>query len=175
MRCSERRSAGWRRRRGSQAGFTLVELLLTLVVMAVLLAVAVPSFVGLLQSQHGSDVTNQFAQDMAWAQGQALSGQSPVTIKLAADGSWTTSVNGSTVAAHSLSASQLQADDPGVACSLTATGGTSASCQSTLSFNSIGIVTGAPVGIVQYSNGRSVSSFQVFASGSIVANPSHAS
>ncbi len=173
MRCSERLPR--RFRPGRQAGFTLIELLLTLVVMAVLLAVAVPSFVSLLQGQHGSDVTNQFAQDMAWAQGQALSGQSPVSISLAADGSWTTSVNGSTVAAHSLSASQLQADDPGVACSVTATGGKSLTCKSTLSFDSIGIVTGAPVGIVQYSNGRSVSTFQVFASGSIVANPSHAS
>ncbi len=164
-------------RRGGRAerGFTLVELMFTLLVMAILLAVAVPSFLSVLQGQHGTDLANQFAQDMAWAQGEALSGQ-VVQIVLTVNGSWTTTENGQAVPDHSLSMAQLQADDPGATCTLQpATAGASSSCAATLSFDSLGIVSGAPVGVVQYHVGSSVSSFQVFASGAVVPNPTYAS
>lgn len=166
----------------AQAGFTLLELLLTMVVMGVLLAIAVPSFQSLVQSQHDSDITNQFAQDLAWAQGEALSGQA-VVLTLNADGSWSVtedtydsssnSIKTTAFPGHSLSSTQLQADAPGVSCALV--GGSTTSCAATLTFNSIGTVSGAPVGVIQYKTGTTSSSFQVFASGTLVPNPSYAS
>lgn len=166
----------------AQAGFTLLELLVTMVVMGVLLAIAVPAFESLVQSQHDSDITGQFAQDLAWAQGEALSGQT-VTITMGADGSWTTTETSydsstqqtttNTISGHSLTSAQLLADAPGVQC--TVVGGSSKSCAATMSFNSIGVVSGAPSGVVEYQTGSNVSSFQLFASGSLVPNPGYAS
>ncbi len=161
--------------RTRQAGFTLLELLVTTVVVAILLIVAVPSFLTTIQSQHTQDITSQFQQDMAWAQGQALSGQQSVTMTISADGSWAVTESGScpNCTAHSLSSAQLLADAPGVVCTLQGSG--AGSCAAVMVFDSSGIVTGAPAGILQYSNGSMSSSFQVFASGAIVPNPSYAS
>ncbi len=183
MRCNEFRvPRGLVLAGGAQAGFTLLELLMTMVVMGVLLAIAVPAFESIVQGQHDSDITGQFAQDLAWAQGEALSGQT-VTITMGSDGSWTTtetSYNSSTkttttntITGHSLSSAQLLADAPGVQC--TVVGGSSSSCAATMSFSSIGVVSGAPSGVVEYKAGSNVSSFQLFASGSLVPNPGYAS
>lgn len=182
MRCNKATSPG-QRRRAAQAGFTLLELLITMVVMAVLLAIAVPSFLSFVQSQHNTDITGQFAQDVAWAQGEAMAGQT-VQITMASDGSWSTtevtynsahggSLSTAAVPGHSLSSTQLQADAPGVTC--TVVGGTSASCAAVMSISSIGIITGAPSGVVEYTTGNTTSSFQLFASGTLVPNPSYAS
>jgi prepilin-type N-terminal cleavage/methylation domain-containing protein len=154
----------------SQAGFTLLELLVTMVVTAILLAIAVPSFMSTIQKQHANDITSQFSQDLAWAQGEALSGQA-VVMTINADGSWATTENGSVVTAHTLTSAQLQADAPGAVCALQGGG----SCAVTMTFDSTGIVSGAPVGVLQYTSGSSSASFQVFASGVIVVNPSYAS
>jgi type IV fimbrial biogenesis protein FimT len=168
----------------AQAGFTLLELLLTVVVMGVLLAVAVPSFQAIVQGQHNNDITTQFAQDLAWAQGTALSGQT-VVMTINADGSWAmtertydaTKGTFGTLAfpGHSMTSAQLQADDPGVSCALIV-GSASQSCQQSLTFSSIGTVIGlTAAGIFQYTSGTSKSSFQVFFSGTLVPNPSYAS
>lgn len=155
-----------------QSGFTLLELLVVMAVAAILLAIAAPSFLSTIQGQHANDITSQFQQDMAWAQGEALSGQS-VGMTINADGSWTATENGSAVIAHSLTSQQLQADAPGVICTMQ--GGGAGSCAASMTFDSTGIVSGAPAGVLQYTSGVMSSSFQVFASGAIVANPSYAS
>jgi prepilin-type N-terminal cleavage/methylation domain-containing protein len=167
----------------AQAGFTLLELLLTVVVMGVLLAVAIPSFQSIVQGQHNTDITTQFAQDLAWAQGTALSGQT-VVMTINADGSWgmtqrtydkaSGTFGTMSFPGHSMTSAQLQADDPGVSCALIA-GSASQSCKQTLSFTSIGTVHGLSPGVFQYTSGTSKSSFQVFASGTLVPNPSYAS
>lgn len=169
--------------RANEAGFTLLELLLTVVVMGVLAAVAVPSFVSMVQSQRNTDITSQFAQDMAWAQGEALSGQK-VVLNIAADGSWsitedtydssTSKIVATSFPGHSMSSTQLAADAPGVKCALVV-GAVSGSCKQTLTFSSIGVVSGVPAGVFEYTTAGSTSSFQVFASGTLVPNPSYAS
>ena len=158
-------------RRLHSAGFTLLELLVTVIVAGILLAIAVPSFLSTIRSQQTADIVNKFAQDVAWARGEAIAGHT-VTMQITADGSWQTIVDGGTADPnHSMTFAQLQADAPGVSCSL---GG--GSCGTPLmTFDGIGILNNAPVGIVQYSSDKMSSTFQVFASGAVVVNPSYAS
>ncbi len=156
--------------RPRMAGFTLLELLVTVIVAGILLAVAVPSFLSTIRSQQTADIVNKFAQDVAWARGEAIAGHA-VTLQIASDGSWQTTVDGIADGNHSMTLAQLQADAPGVSCSL---GG--GSCSTPLmTFDGTGILNNAPVGIVQYTADRMSSAFQVFASGAVVVNPSYAS
>lgn len=58
--------------RGCSAGVTLVELLVGLAVMALLLAVAVPSFSAMLQNTQRSTLTNDFLADLALTRTEAI-------------------------------------------------------------------------------------------------------
>ena len=166
------------RRRG--AGFTLLELLVVIVIVAILGTLALPSFLASIRTQHNADLVTKLAQDIAWARGDAIAGWT-VTLTLGADGSWSVADNapGATSAAlaeHSLSSTQLQADAPGASCAVSdCTGSTSSSCAATLSFDSMGMVSGAPAGVLSYANGKINSSMQIFSSGVVVENPCHAS
>lgn len=158
-------------RRLRAGGFTLLELLVTMVIGAILLVIAVPSFLSTIRGQQTADIVTKFAQDVAWARGEAIAGHA-VTLQIAADGSWQTSVDGGPADPdHSMSPAQLQADAPGVSCSLN--GGSCAT--GLMTFDDIGILSNAPVGTMQYSSATMSAAFQVFASGAVVPNPSYAS
>lgn len=68
-------------------GFTLIELMITLAVAAILAALAVPTFKHLMVSTNLSDVNNALARDLQYARTEALSRQRNVAVASSA-GSW---------------------------------------------------------------------------------------
>lgn len=75
------------RARCRACGFTLVELMVTLAVAAVLTMLAVPSFKHVLDSTQLSGVSNDLAGDLQYARIQAISRQTNVAIAASA-GNW---------------------------------------------------------------------------------------
>lgn len=66
-------------RKSSRArGFTLIELVVTLVVIAVTAAVALPSFTGLIRSNRVTSQTNELMASLALARTEAIRSNSPV-------------------------------------------------------------------------------------------------
>ncbi len=62
------------------AGFTLVELMVTVAVLAILLAVAVPSFLDFMAASRGSSISAGFVVDMTRARSEAISANTCVKI-----------------------------------------------------------------------------------------------
>lgn len=67
-------------------GFTLVELMVTLAVAAVVLALALPSFQRLMQSNRADTIGNEFATALTFARMEALKQARRVTICASNDG-----------------------------------------------------------------------------------------
>ncbi len=61
------------RRRGRQSGFTAIELLVTISVLGILLALAIPSFVDFSRASRGSTVSSLFVAGMTRARTEAIS------------------------------------------------------------------------------------------------------
>lgn len=74
------RSTRPRRGAGRESGLTLVEMLVTLAVAAILLAAAVPSFNALVQNNRAVAQANDLVAAMQTARGEAIKRGSPVTL-----------------------------------------------------------------------------------------------
>ncbi|MBS0428185.1 MAG: Tfp pilus assembly protein FimT/FimU [Proteobacteria bacterium] len=69
-----------------QQGFTLIELMVVLVVIAILAAVATPSFVGFIQANRLTARASAFAADLQLARSEAVKRGQPVTVCASNDG-----------------------------------------------------------------------------------------
>lgn len=70
-------------------GFTLVELMVTLVVLSVFLGLAVPSFRGLLDAQRLKAMAYDMVADLSLARSEALKRGSDITLTPQQTGDWT--------------------------------------------------------------------------------------
>jgi len=107
-----------------QRGFSLIELMVTVAIIAIMLAIGVPSFGNSVHASRERSVVQRMTQDFQWARTAAATqpatgaaGATTVQLSIAADCSWSTKVNGTTDANHSMSPSAVTAVAPGVACS----------------------------------------------------------
>ncbi len=153
-------------------GFTLIELMVTIAVAAVLLTLAMPSFLSSIRGQQVTSVTQNFEQDVAWVRGQAVSGASPAQITLNTNCSWSVLIGSNVDLGHSMSYAQLTHNAPTITCS-----GFASSAPLTLSFDSLGMMqSSASTNIITFTPATGLSSsLEIFGSGVIVGDPQHAS
>ena len=68
-----------------QKGFTLIELLITVVIMGILVALAAPSFFGILESRKLKGAAENFQVDLMFIKTEAIKRNSPVRIQFKFD------------------------------------------------------------------------------------------
>lgn len=74
-------------------GFTLVELMVTLAIAAILLSIAAPNFVSLTKNDRITTVTNDLLADLALARSEAAKRGQSVSVCISSDGSTCTGSN----------------------------------------------------------------------------------
>lgn len=71
-----------------QHGFTLVELMVTVIVAAILLAVALPSFLDTIDRTRVAGAADNLLADLRYAQAAAMKTNAPVTVTFTAGANW---------------------------------------------------------------------------------------
>nr|WP_277347496.1 GspH/FimT family pseudopilin [Wenzhouxiangella sp. XN79A] len=69
-----------------QRGFTLMELLLAIAILAIVTTAALPSFTQIIQNNRLSGQTNEFVTSMQYARSEALKRGDPVTVCASSNG-----------------------------------------------------------------------------------------
>jgi type IV fimbrial biogenesis protein FimT len=80
-----RRNVNIKRARAS-SGFTILEILIAIVVLAIFLTLAVPSFISAIQNNRLTSATNGFLTAMQFARSEAISRRAPVSVCGSSDG-----------------------------------------------------------------------------------------
>ncbi len=73
-------------------GFSLIELMVTLAMLAIALLLAAPSLSDAIQNARASSVLRRFPQDMAWARNRAATSSEGVKVVVNGDCTWSTQV-----------------------------------------------------------------------------------
>lgn len=71
-----------------QSGFTLVEMMAVIVITAILLAIAMPSFVRLFERQRVKNAAEQLYGDLQYARSEAIQQNRNVTVTFGAGAAW---------------------------------------------------------------------------------------
>ncbi|MBL4877816.1 MAG: GspH/FimT family pseudopilin [Hyphomonas sp.] len=72
----------------SVKGFTLIELMIAISVLAILIAIAAPGLSGWIDSSSARAQTNQYRDMLTYARSEAISKGEPVRVKQLASGAW---------------------------------------------------------------------------------------
>jgi type IV fimbrial biogenesis protein FimT len=81
-------SMGCHNARRRVSGFTMIELIVTMSVAAILAAIAVPSFVAMAQSQRRIAEVNDLVLALNYARSEAVKQNSPLGVSVTANGAW---------------------------------------------------------------------------------------
>lgn len=73
--------------RSRQAGFTLIELMVTIAVLAIVMAIAIPNFRGLINSNRLTTQANELVATLQYARSEAVRANGRVTVCPTSDGS----------------------------------------------------------------------------------------
>jgi type II secretion system protein H len=145
-----------RAERSRQAGFTLVELMIVVAILAILAAIAVPNFIGSLPRQRLAKATRNLISDMQWVRQQAVTTNRPWQINFdtaadryrivdSADGIWG---NGDDVTVRTVNLADYGSGvryglSSGITANWNDTALTAGSQQTTVTFNSRGLPSGS--------------------------------
>lgn len=69
-------------RRRTQAGFSLMEVMVVAVIVAIMAVLAVPSFSGMVQRQRVKNAADAVLSDLRWARSEAIKRGQEVTVKI---------------------------------------------------------------------------------------------
>jgi len=72
-----------------ETGFTLMELIVTIVVVSILVAIGVPSFIAIMQNNRAAAMTNEFVSSLNLARSEAIKQGVPVTVCASANANQT--------------------------------------------------------------------------------------
>lgn len=102
----------------AQGGLTLVELLITIAIAAILLAIAIPEFSTIIANGRVKGAAARLEQDLQWARAEAVKGNRAVAVTVSGSGAppscqW--SANAPTVS-RSITAGAFARDFPRVGC-----------------------------------------------------------
>lgn len=153
----------------AQDGLTLVELLVTIVVAAILAAFAVPSFLQTLRSNRADTLANQLVATLAMARSEAVKLGQPVTV-LSTSGSTNWGVNG--WCATTASAPTNASCTPGAAGIVQGMSAVTTASSSTTLYASVSqLAFDASGHLMPLSNGLAEADFVVCADGQTLASP----
>lgn len=97
-------------------GFTLIELMVTVSLVGILLALVAPYLSNTIANARARNVVSQFRQDFNWLRNQAVTGNRVVRLTLNSDCSWQSLIDGVADASHSMSATELGNASSNIAC-----------------------------------------------------------
>jgi len=106
-------------RRQFGLGFTLIEVMVVVALIGIALSQALPAIASAYANARARAVVTKFVQDFAWLRNTAaVNATTAVVLVVNADCSWTSTLNGTTDAAHSTTTAALAKLAPGMGCSL---------------------------------------------------------
>ena len=132
-------------RRLPQRGFTLVELLVIMTILAVMLGLAVPSFRNFIASQRVKSAAYELSTSMLLARSEAIKRNTSVTIAPATASDWTSGWNVTYIAGGTATALQNTTSFAGI---------TVTSAPATISFGPTGRSTATSVSYWQFDDGQ---------------------